>query len=281
MKNFENAKTAIVDCHLHIIEPDKYPINKDAGYTPNPNETGKRDDILDIFSHHNISGALLVQPSCYGYNNDLLVDVMQEYPGKFKGISVIDHAASDHALSCLADAGVIGVRFNLVSSKSRDRDLEAIKDGRILDRLKELGWWVQVFGNDEHWSFITPYLMRKQTPTIVDHFGVPRIAAGTAQLGFQSVLRMGREGLSVVKLSAAFRLLPALQMDSDLEPFIDQLVSAFDLSHCVWGSDWPFLGVDERPAYADALIRMNSWFNVDDQKLIFSKNPENLFGFSV
>ncbi|MET4808150.1 amidohydrolase family protein [Limibacillus sp. MBR-115] len=280
MKNSEDVISAIVDCHLHIIEPENYPISKEAGYTPSPHETGNRENILGIFSNCNVSSALLVQPSCYGYHNDLLVEIMQEYPGKFKGISVIDHAASDHCLGRLVDAGVIGARFNLVSSNGRDRDLEAIKNGRILDRLKELGWWVQVFGSDEQWSLITPHLMRKQIPTIVDHFGIQRVAPGTAQPGFQSILMMGREGLSVVKLSAAFRLLPAAHMDSELEPFIEQLVSSFGLSHCVWGSDWPFLGVDERPAYTDALNRMNSWFSIDDQEFIFSRNPRKIFGFS-
>ena len=64
-------------------------------------------------------GALLVQLSGYGTDNSVLVDAMQRHPHRFKAIGVVHADVRDPELENLISAGLVGVRFNLVSY---DRD---------------------------------------------------------------------------------------------------------------------------------------------------------------
>ena len=76
---------------------------------------------------------------------------------------------------------------------------------RFLARLKELGWYAQVFADDAQWPEVAPVLRDSGVKVLVDHFGVRNVAAGAGAAGFQAVLRLGRAGRAAVKLSAPFR----------------------------------------------------------------------------
>ena len=84
---------------------------------------------------------------------------------------------------------------------------------------------------------------------LVDHFGVRDIAVGTRHPGFQAVLALGREGIATVKLSSPFPRLDACwQGFDDLDPYVDELLKAFGVEGCLWGSDWPFINVPQASA---------------------------------
>ena len=63
---------------------------------------------------HGISHGLAVQPSGYGYNNAALLDSVRQSKGRLKGIAVVPPGIGEGKLHELKDAGVVGVRFNLV-----------------------------------------------------------------------------------------------------------------------------------------------------------------------
>ena len=131
--------------------------------------------------------ALLVQPSGYGYDNSAMLDAMARAPGRFRAIAMVDPRRDDATLATLARPGVVGVRFNLVSY---DPDaLAGPRRPRLLERLKALGWFAQVYADDEQWPEAAPVLRDSGVKVLVDHFGVRDIAAGTGAAGFQAVLR--------------------------------------------------------------------------------------------
>ena len=115
---------------------------------------------------------------------------------------------------------------------------------------------------------------------LVDHFGVRDIAVGTGHPGFQAVLALGREGIATVKLSSLFRVSRMLAGFDDLDPFVDELLKAFGVKGCIWGSDWPFINVPRRPVYADLLAPLSRWLpNPGDRARVLAHNPHRLFGF--
>ena len=63
---------------------------------------------------HGISHALAVQPSGYGCNNAALLDSIRQSMGRLKGIAVVPPDLGEDELHQLKNAGVVGVRFNLV-----------------------------------------------------------------------------------------------------------------------------------------------------------------------
>ena len=113
------ANTSRVDCHAHVIAPHAFAYTNGPGYKPRPDETGDCERFLRTLDAHAVSHALLVQPSCYGYDNACMLDAMARSGGRFKGIAVVASQAGDKEWARLKEQGVVGVRLNL---KRRPRE---------------------------------------------------------------------------------------------------------------------------------------------------------------
>lgn len=268
----------IVDCHAHIIDPERFPFTGKKGYQPRPGERGTREAFRAVLDEHGVSNGVLVQLSGYVTDTSANLDAMKSYPGRFRAIAVVDPESTDRALEDLAAAGVVGVRFNLLSY-----DLDALtRPGtpRFLQRLKALGWFAQVYADDAQWPEAAAVLRASGVRVLVDHFGVRDIAVGTHHPGFQAVLALGREGIATVKLSSPFRVSTMLAGFEDLDPYVDQLLQTFGVDGCLWGSDWPFINVPKRPIYADVMAPLSRWLpDPRDRARVLSHNPRRLFGF--
>jgi predicted TIM-barrel fold metal-dependent hydrolase len=271
------AADLTVDSHAHIIDPTRFPFAGTKGYHPRPDEHGTREEFCAALDRHGMGNAVLIQLSGYGTNNAANLDAMKAYPGRFKAIAVIDSDADDRKLEALAAAGVVGVRFNLVSY---DADALSRPDApRLLQRLKALGWFAQIYADDAQWPAAAAVLKASGIRVLVDHFGVRDIALGTRHPGFQTVLALGREGNTTVKLSSLFRVSRMLAGFDDLDPFVHELLQAFGVERCIWGSDWPFINVPRRPRYADLLAPLSRWLpDARDRTRVLAHNPRRLFG---
>ena len=268
----------IVDCHAHIIDPERFPLSGNKGYQPRSDERGTREVFCAVLDEHGVSNAVLVQLSGYGTDNSANLDAMRSHPGRFKAIAVVDPDATDRSLENLAEGGVVGVRFNL---PSYDPDA-LMRPGALglLQRFKTLGWFAQVYADDEQWPDAAAVLRASGVKVLVDHLGVRDISVGTGHPGFQAVLALGREGIATVKLSSLFRVSRMLTGFDDLDPFVDELLKAFGVKGCIWGSDWPFINVPRRPVYADLLTPLSRWLpDPGDRARVLAHNPRRLFGF--
>jgi predicted TIM-barrel fold metal-dependent hydrolase len=267
----------LVDCHAHIIDPPRFPLAGGPGYKPRPDEAGPKEAYCGVLDTHGVAHALLVQPSGYGTDNSAMLDAIASYPRRFRGIAVLDPTTPERELAALAGRGVVGVRFNLVSYE-RDA-LSRPEAARFLARLKALGWYAQIFADDAQWPEVAEVLRKSGVKVLIDHFGVRDTAAGLRQVGFQAVLRLGREGNAAVKLSAPFRIArePAY---GDLKPFAHAVIDAFGIERCVWGSDWPFINMATPMRYAAALQTVEHRLDdADDLDRVLWHNPMRLFGF--
>ncbi|HUN45677.1 MAG TPA: amidohydrolase family protein [Stellaceae bacterium] len=266
-----------IDTHAHIIDPARFPFDAGPGYRPAPHETGRAEQYCAVLDAHGVGHALLVQPSGYGYDNRALLDAMVRFPGRFKAIAVVDPETPEAELGRLSERGVVGVRFNLLSYRA---DALAGKAGeRYLARLRELGWFAQVFADDAQWAAAAPLLRRSGVKVLVDHFGMHDPARGLDQPGFAAVVALGREGNAAVKLSAPFRLSRRPDF-SDLDPFAEVLLAAFGSGGCIWGSDWPFLNLPGGYRYGDARRAVERWLPEPERRAaVLWSNPLRLFGF--
>jgi predicted TIM-barrel fold metal-dependent hydrolase len=272
------TQDALVDCQAHIIDPARFPLAAPRGYKPRSDESGTREELAAILDAQGIRHAVLVQLSGYGTDNAPLLDAMAAYPGRFKAIGVVDPAISDRELEALDAAGMVGVRFNLVSYEP---DALMRPDARqLLQRLKAMGWFAQVYADDTQWPVAAEILKTSGVQVLVDHFGIRDIRRGVGDAGFQSVLALGREGVATVKLSSAFRVSRQPSGYDDLDPFVERLLPAFGIERVLWGSDWPFIHVPRKPVYDDTRAPLPRWLpDVDDRYRVLAANPQRLFGF--
>lgn len=269
-----------VDCHAHIVDPKSFAFQPDVGYTPRPDETGTADAFRATLNGNGVSHAILVQPSCYGTDNDAMMDAIANSDGAMRGIVVVGSDATEPTLARLAEGGAVGARLNLVQT---DPDgFERPELDRLLGMIRELGWFLEVFALGSVWADIAGALAKSRVRLLVDHFGAPGLSEGIDQPGFQAVLRLGRDTPAVVKLSAPYRLSDAAPEHDDLTPFAEQLVDVFGIERCLWGSDWPYLNLKTRKpvCYADLLNNLARWVpEAADRHRILWTNPERLFGF--
>jgi predicted TIM-barrel fold metal-dependent hydrolase len=267
-----------VDCHCHVFDPARFPYSADAAYRPPPHEAGTAAQLAAVLDAHALSHAVLVNPtSGYGYDNDCMIAALRASSGRFKGVARVRPDVDARTLAALRDAGVVGVRLDLVTdgvSVLRDPAIP-----RLLGQIRELGWLLDIQPEGDQLCDALATLRAARVPLVVDHCGRPDATKGVVQPGFQALLELGREGHHV-KLSAPFRFVKALAPGADPEPFVDALIAAFTPKRCVWGSDWPFLRMPMRMDYGPVLANLGRWLrNAGDRQQVFWGTPARLFGF--
>lgn len=268
-----------VDAHAHVYDLQRYPFHPSSGFHLLPNEVGTAEQFAAVLDAHGFTHALLVSPlGGYGTDNRCLLDVLQRFGGRFKGVAVVAHGTPEEEFDRMAAAGVVGLRFNL----SFDASPSPLAPGaeRTLQLARERGWFAQVhYHHGEKFLEALPVLRRCGLPLVVDHCGRPDASMGTGQPAFQALLELGREGQAWVKLSAAFRFGGAFPHEA-ADPYVQALLEAFTIERCVWGSDWPFLHASQRIDHAGLLLALRRWLPSEaDRRKVLGDNPARLFGF--
>src|SRR5206468_2050512 len=146
-------------------------------------------------------------------------------------------------------------------------------------RVRALDWWVEVHAGGTLLIEALALLSEAKVNALVDHWGRPAVTAGPLQKSFQKLLEFGRKGQTVVKLSAPYRVSVQPPPNSDLDPFADALVQAFSPQRCVWGSDWPFINIEQPPSYGAVQTAIGRWVRGDDLRQVLWTTPARLFGF--
>jgi predicted TIM-barrel fold metal-dependent hydrolase len=264
------------DCHAHVFGPaGRFPYAEPRSYTP-------PDCLLAQYRHMlatvGVERAVLVQPSVYGTDNRNHLEALAEAGPAFRMVAVLDEAVGDGELARLNEAGVRGVRFNLVTKGGIPLDgLE-----RMALRLAPLGWHLQLFVEIGTFAMIESRLAALPAPIVVDHMGGATPGQGLHHPGFQALLRLVRGGNTWVKLSGAYRVSAQPEPPfSDVVPIARALIEAGP-ERMVWGSDWPHPIVADRPMPNDGdLVELLADWAPDEaqRRRILVDNPARLYGF--
>ena len=268
----------IADCHFHIVDPARFPLPGNCGYTPGPDETGTAGDFMACMRIHKVTHGLAVQPSGYGYDNSAMLDAMAQSQGRIKGIAVVPQDISEQDLSRLADSGVVGIRFNLVNFDAGGLDTNCAV--RLLEQIRELGWYAQIQSKANDFPRLVSILTKTRVKVLLDHLARPDPKLGVEQPGFDQVLRLAHSGRVTVKLSGAFRESHVAYRHADLDPFVGKLLAAYTPDNLIWGSDWPFLNLSEKPSYRQTMECLQRWIPEKTQRrAVFWDTPARIFNF--
>ena len=269
--------TPLIDCHVHVLDPERFPFAADTAYRPSGAEIGTPDQLERLLDAHGIRHALIVGPnSGYGLDNRCLLDTLARHPRRYKGVAVVRNDAGRTELQDLQAAGIVGIAFNAaLLGVDFYRDIEP-----LLGRLRELGLWAQMQVQGDQLMALSPMLDGSGAQLLFDHCGRPDPRAGVGQPGFQALLALGASGRACVKLSGLIKLSEQAHPHLDAWPFAQALLQAFTPDAVVWASDWPFLRAAMRPDYA-ALLALFEQLVPDAaaQRAIGWETPRRLFGF--
>lgn len=239
-----SAPPAGWDCHVHVFSPQA-PVAP-GHYQPQP---AALQTIEAQACDCGIGHLVLVQPSVYGTDNSLMLQMLRRQPGRHRGVAVVDASATPADLQAMHEAGVRGVRFNLVSPVGNG---EAALDA-LAPLLRALGWHVQWYARAGDLAHISDLQQRHRLRFVLDHFAGMPPGLPAADPSWGALERLANQG-AWVKLSAPYRL-PGQASAAALQAHGEHLAGLFT-HRVVWGSDWPHTSFapGSQPDYAGLAV---------------------------
>jgi len=265
-----------IDSHAHVFTrnlpmPDRR--RAPAGYDAAP------EDYLHQLDGNGMTHGVLVQPSFLGTDNSYLVAALRKYPGRLRGIAVVDPTIPAEELQALQDAGVVGIRLNLVGLQTPAFASPAWR--ALLAELKARQWQVEVHREARELPSVIDPLMHSGVNVVVDHFGRPDAELGVADPGFRYLLGLGATRKVWVKLSGAYRNGLKGQGEATALAAMPLLRSAYGLDRLIWGSDWPHTLFEKTADYATQRRLLDAWLpDSSDRQLVMGETPARLFRFA-
>ncbi len=267
-----------IDCHAHVFCNANYPYADNPVYEPLPNRKGTVGTFLATLDAHGLTHGLVIGAQPYGSDNRCMLDAIAESRGRLKGIALVRTGIADRELTGLADRGVVGIRINL--STDGMTPLTERGANRLLRRIREMNWFVEVHCQGDELAEAAPLLQSAGVHVLIDHFGRPDPERGLDQPGFQALVEIGKTGRGAVKLSGPFRSSIDGPPYLDCDPFVAAAIEAFGLENCVWGSDWPYVLTDEPIDYGTVYGCLSRWLpDPQDRHMVLWESPKRLFGF--
>jgi predicted TIM-barrel fold metal-dependent hydrolase len=267
----------IVDCHVHLFDPGRFPYQAGTVYTPAPDESAPLEALEAVLEENGVGRAVLVGPVA-GYNADnrCLLSALRQNPDRFRGIAIVDPAVSDRKLQVMKAAGVVGARFDLISLGT---DYLLTTGADLLKRLIDRDWLIDIQCEGAQLARLMQ-IFEKGGRFVIDHGGRPEPDAGLEQAGFRVLLDLAGTGRVWVKLSGPFRASTQPWPHGDMDHYFKALVESFGPSRLVWGSDWPFIRLRNKPVYALTLQALERWLPQDaDRIAVLEDTPALLFGW--
>jgi 2-pyrone-4,6-dicarboxylate lactonase len=262
-----------VDTHAHVIGvPPAYPFVANRSYTPPEAPLARYLAMLDATG---MANGVLIQVSVHGTDNRKMIEALRAEPKRLRGVAVIDPETPEAELAALKDAGIVGLRLNVLFGGGLGFD--------SLDRYgaicRDMGWHLQFLLDARQLVELGPRLARLPVPFVVDHMGHMPATEGVNNAGFQTLVALVKDG-GWVKLSGAFRTSVQGPPYADTIPFARALNEVAP-DRCLWGSDWPHVSnYGPMPNVGDLLDLMADW--VPDEaarQKLFVENPRRLYGF--
>ncbi|MDX1484562.1 MAG: amidohydrolase family protein [Alphaproteobacteria bacterium] len=267
------------DCHAHICGPAaKFPYAPGRIYTPPDALLPAYRAMLETLG---LERAVLVQPSVYGTDNRVLLGALEEMGGAARGVAVVEPEIGEDALQRLDEAGVRGVRLNLVDVKDPTGVLPLDAARALAERIGGRGWHMELLAHVDETPDLDAQFADFPVDIVFGHLGYFRPGQNPDIPGFQALLRLLARGRAWVKLTGPYRISRTGVPYADVDPFARALFAAAP-ERIVWGSDWPHVMVKGEMPNDGALCDILRDWAGDEATLekVLVTNPEALYGFS-
>lgn len=233
------APPGAANCHAHVMGPfDRFPLPQRPGYMP---PLASVENFVAGLDRLGLRHGVFVQSSSHGKDLSVLLDALERFPDRLRGVGLADTNISDAELQALAEAGVRGLRFTGSpypghhNGHAGSTAIFTLFD--MAPRLKAAGMHAQLWAHCDQVLELSPRLLELGIPIVLDHMGRFDPASGLEHPGFRNLLALLRTGQVWIKL------IPQRNSDNvpdypEVRPFQDALIAA-NPDRLVWGTDWP------------------------------------------
>jgi 2-pyrone-4,6-dicarboxylate lactonase len=260
------------DSHFHVFEPG-FPHVPEPLYSFPDGTLEKYRRMADRLG---IERMVLVQPTYYGTDNSLLLDVLRKAGPNCRGVVRIDDDATDGELDRYHEAGVRAIRLDLFARSSWPaEDLIAYVE-KAAARARPRGWHLQFYAPGTVVRNLLPFLGDLEDTFVIDHMGYLKESSGWGPAAVERLVRLLDGGHCYIKLSGPYRLVGDGRPLSAVASIGRALVAARP-DRLLWGSDWPHLP-DGRRDTGELLNLLADWAPDEaDRHRILVEAPETLF----
>jgi len=259
-----DSPTRVVDTHHHVY---------DAALPTWPGARPHADAPLSAYAalraRLGITHHVLVQPSTYGFDNALHLAARAEKPAISCVVAVIPPDTGGQECRRLTEAGVRGLRANLVQGVPLSPgDVPAL--GRL---CADQGWHLQIFAPADLLAEMAPTLRSLPCPLVLDHFGLLPPVGFQEHPAWPLVSDLLSKGRAWVKLSSPYALPPG-----DTAPLVRAMAEAGP-GQLLWATNWPHPNADgpqDEAALREAALAPLA----PTQRVgVLWDNPARLYGF--
>ncbi|GAA1631178.1 amidohydrolase family protein [Nonomuraea maheshkhaliensis] len=243
--NGPGGAVPLVDAHVHLFT-SALPLAARAWTRPDVDlPVGK---FLTTMDEYGVGRAVISAMSLLGDLNDYTIAALREHD-RLRGTVIVEPGVDRYVLERMRSDGVRGIRFQW-RRLAELPDLDDPAYRRLLFRVADLGWHVELNIEGERLPPVLDRLVRSGVRVVVDHFGDPGRRTGYAGESGAALLRALDSGRVWVKLSAGYRF--GVGTDT-LTGYAATLLPPAGPEHLFWGSDAPFVGARQPVTYRDAV----------------------------
>src|SRR5450631_894946 len=154
-----------IDCHIHAIDPVRFPFAPDTPYRPCGQEIAPAAQLVRVLDVFDVRHALIVGTnSGYGTDSRILLDALELGDGRFRGVAVVEHDVDIKELERLKAAGVVGVAFN-VPFHGTDYYKNTAP---LLEKLVDLGLFLQIQVEQDQLLALLPLIEKSSVRLVID-----------------------------------------------------------------------------------------------------------------
>ncbi|RKG29869.1 amidohydrolase family protein [Acinetobacter tianfuensis] len=264
-----------IDTHAHVFSKHDQCIET-ARYIPDYDATAEQ--FLTHLDKHGHTHGVLVQPSFFGTDNQVMLDAISQYPERLKGIAVVDRGISFNELSQLKTKGIIGARINLFGLPVPDFTLPEWT--AFFSNLEQVNFQIELHAPPAYLVQVLPVLNNFKLDIVIDHFGrcVPDL--GVKDPDYEKFLDLLDVSKHWIKVSGFYRLGAYPENIATAKESYALLKNKGFLGKMVWGSDWPHTQHENLVDYEKTVEAFQQIVpEAEEQELILGQNAAKLFHF--
>jgi 2-pyrone-4,6-dicarboxylate lactonase len=229
-----------IDAHMHVIGPfDRFPLSPKTKYMPFAADWKEQKEIL--IDKLGFWGFVVVQATCHGTDNSVVVDALEHMEGRAAGVASVDEDVSVDELKRLHASGVRGVRFAFLPHIATETTPADVIQ-QIAQKIQPFGWHTDLYFLPETFQVMEPLIQSLPTPVIIDHMGRPDVNVPVEKNEyFQRLLELGTKRNDVYwKVTSPNRYTRSARPEdwNIVLPFAHELIRHFP-GNVISGTDRP------------------------------------------
>jgi predicted TIM-barrel fold metal-dependent hydrolase len=273
---------SFTDSHVHLWTHDfnRYPLASEFSPSDMLRTSYTPEDLFRDAAASAVDRFVLVQMSYYGFDNSYMLDAIRAYPGRFRGIAIVDPESKSpaQAMLDLSARGVGGFRIYMESTHPQpvpghpgyEKMFLCAQESQLaicplIDprRLPEIEQQCRRF---------------PRTIVVIDHLARIGVNLPIDEADVRALCALAKYPEVRVKLSGFYALGERRVPHLDMAPLIRRVYEAFGPKRLLWGSDVPFQLTGEIYEDSISLIRDRlDFLSAADRNWILGRSAEELF----